>query len=140
MTTTTPPYPDRSRLKNTVSMLAVVTLLTVALAGRAQATIFTFDNMLTGLQEVPPNASTAIGQISGTYNDVTNMFDFTVVFTGLFTPATAAHLHSPAPIGVNAPIQIGFVGFPAGVTSGLYSNTYTFTAAQETDCSLVSCT
>jgi len=34
-------------------------------------------------------------------------------------------------MGVNAPIQIGFVGFPA-VTSGLYSNTYTFTAAQET--------
>ena len=140
MTTTTPPYPDRSRLKNTVSMLAVVTLLTVALAGRAQATLFTFDNMLTGLQEVPPNASTAIGQISGTYDDVTNMFDFTVLFTGLFSPTTAAHLHSPAPIGVNAPIQIGFVGFPAGVASGFYSTPTPSPLRRKLTCSLVSCT
>lgn len=132
MATTMPTYSYRSRLKKTLSILTLVTLLIVALAGRSQAATFTFDNFLTGLQEVPPNASPAIGQITGTYNDVTNTFDFSLVFFGLLSPATAAHLHAPAPPGMNAPVAIGFVGFPAGVTSGSYANSYIFTASQET--------
>jgi hypothetical protein len=133
MTTTTPTDPDRSRLKNTVSMLAVVILLTVALAGRAQAVMYDFDEILSGLQEVPPNGSFGTGQIVGTYDDVTNEFDFSLTFSGLEFPTTAAHLHSPAPPGTNAPVQIAFAGFPTGVLSGFYANTYIFTAQQETD-------
>jgi hypothetical protein len=34
---------------------------------------------------------------------------------------------------VNAPVQIPFDGFPLGVLSGSFSNTYIFTAEQESD-------
>lgn len=113
-------------------LLAILTA-SLVLTFSAQATTFTFDDTLSGLQEFPTNASPGTGQITGTYDDVTNMFDFSLVFSDLTTGTTAAHLHSPAPPGMNAGIQIGFAGFPTGVTSGNYNNTYTFTAQQETD-------
>jgi hypothetical protein len=53
------------------------------------------------------------------------------VFNGLSAGTTAAHFHGPAVRGVNAGIQIGFAGFPLGVLSGEYSNTYILTAIQE---------
>jgi len=133
MTTTTPTYPNRSRLSNTVSKFAVAILLIVVLAGSAQALTYTFDDSLSGRQEVSPNLSTGLGQILGTYDDVSNTFDFELYFTGLSSPTVAAHLHSPASPGVNAAVQIGFTGFPLGVTTGFFENTYIFTAAQETD-------
>jgi len=103
------------------------------LPGKSFATVYTIDIPLSGSQEVPPNPSTALGALTGTYDDATNTLSFNLSFTGLSAPTTAAHIHGPAPAGVNAGIQIGFSGFPAGVTSGFYSNSYVLTAAQETD-------
>ena len=96
------------------------------------ATVFTIDISLSGGQEVPANPTTGLGNLTGTYDDVTNVLSFTVVFTGLVSPTTAAHFHAPAAPGANAGVVIGFVGFPVGVTSGSYSNSYTLTATQET--------
>jgi cytochrome oxidase assembly protein ShyY1 len=93
--------------------------------------LYTIDITLSGAQEVPPNPSTGLGNFVGTYNDVTNELSFQLMFAGLSSPTTAAHLHAPAPPGVNAPVVIGFAGFPTGVTSGSYSNTYILTEAQE---------
>ena len=88
---TAPTYSHRNNLKNYVSRLAFVTLLillTVTFAGRAQAATYTFNNVLNGAQEVPPNPSTALGQITGTYDDVTRVFSFSLTFTGLQSPTT----------------------------------------------------
>jgi len=98
----------------------------------SSAEIFTLAAPIDGGQEVPPNLSTGLGNISGTYNDVTRELMFRVVFTGLLSPTTAAHLHAPAPPGVNAPVVIGFVGFPLGVFSGAFSDTVVLTVAQNT--------
>ena len=97
-----------------------------------KATTYPIHNTFSGAQEVPPNASPGRGTIVGTYNDVTNTISYTIIFSGLVSPTTAAHFHAPAPPGVNAPVIIGYAGFPVGVPSGMYSNTHVITDGQET--------
>ncbi len=116
-------------------LLSCVLIVTVFLfiQKKSSAIIYTIDAPLGGTQEVPPNPSTGLGSITGTYDDATGLLLFDLVFTGLFSPTTAAHFHAPAPRGVNAGIVIGFVGFPVGVTSGFYTNRpagYILTPAQ----------
>lgn len=97
----------------------------------ANAKIYPFHNQYSGSQEAPPNASRASGTIVGTYNDVTNTISYTIIFSGLSAPTTAAHFHGPAAPGVSVGIQIGHNGFPAGVMSGTYSATHVLTDVQE---------
>lgn len=99
----------------------------------SSATVYTLSAALDGQQEVPVNPSGAVGQILGTFDDATFTLSFTVNFIGLSGTTTAAHFHGPAPIGVNAPVAIGFVGFPVGVTSGTYSNSYVLTPIQASE-------
>lgn len=62
---------------------------------------------LDGLQEVPANASPGSG--SGIFAlDGANMLQYNVVFSGLVAPETAAHIHGPAPAGVNAAVIFTF--------------------------------
>jgi len=100
----------------------------------APSGLYTINVTLSGAQEVPPAASPGTGTLTGTYDEVTNIIDFSLVFSGLLSPTNNAHFHAPAPRGVNAPVIIGFVpGFPLGVTSGNYDTTFTLTPGQETD-------
>jgi hypothetical protein len=101
------------------------------LSFNANSKIYPFHNQYSGSQEVPANASSAAGTIVGTYNDVTNTISYTIIFSGLSTPVTAAHFHSPAPIGINAGVVYAHTGFPTGVMSGTYSGTHVLTDAQE---------
>lgn len=106
-------------------------LFFAGLAFSAQATIYPFYNAYSGAQEVPPNASPAKGTIVGTYNDVTNTINFSIIFSGLVANTNNAHFHGPAAPGVGAGVTIGHAGFPLGVTSGSYSSTAVLTDAQE---------
>ena len=70
---------------------------------------------LSGGGEVPANASTAKGQMTGVFDTDTNTLEWTVTYTGLSTPAIGAHFHGPvAYLGLtpeeNAPIQVGTPG------------------------------
>jgi hypothetical protein len=111
--------------------LLFVIVLAFSFPVYTQATIYTIDLALSGQKEVPPNPSTATGILIGPYDDVTNVLNFNLMFNGLTAPATAAHIHGPAAPGVNAPVLIPFAGFPTGVTSGIYSHSFTLTAQQE---------
>jgi hypothetical protein len=116
-------------------LLSCVLIVTVILfiQKRSFAIVYTINVTLSGAQEVPPAASPGTGTLTGTYDDVTNIIDFSIVFSGLVSPTNNAHFHAPAPRGVNAPVIIGFVpGFPLNVTSGNYDSTFTLTAGQET--------
>lgn len=99
----------------------------------AQGAIWGILTPMSGAEEVGPVATPGTGLITGTYDDTTNMLDFSVDWSGLLGGTTAAHFHGPAPVGVNAGVTIGWTGFPVGVTSGNYSNTFALTAAQEGD-------
>jgi len=79
-----------------------------------------------GLQEVPPNNSSATGLITGTYDDVSNFMDITWSFQGLVAQQTNAHIHKGArgvAGGVVFPLQLGSPG----------AFQVTLTSAQETD-------
>ena len=97
----------------------------------SSALIYPFNHTLSGIFENPPNASTATGNITGTYDDVTKVISFNLTFSGLLGTSTAAHFHAPAGLTTNSPVRIGFVGFPTGVASGTYANSFVLTAQQE---------
>lgn len=98
----------------------------------SSAAIYDISNTYSGAQEFPPVTTNGTGTITGTYNSVTKSLSFTATFSGLTGTTTQAHFHGPANLGANAGIQIANAGFPTGVTSGNYSNTYTLTVTQET--------
>jgi hypothetical protein len=95
----------------------------VFLAGEAHAV--TFVTSLTGPAESPPNASPGIGTAVVTINDVTNIMDVNVSFSGLLGTTTASHIHcctavpgtGTAIVATEVPF---FDSFPIGVTSGSY--------------------
>lgn len=90
----------------------------------ASATVFIVTGTLSGLNSVPANASTASGSYTVTLDDVANSVAVALTFTGLTTPASAAHIHCCVATTTNGPVVIPFTGFPA-TTSGSYSNTFT---------------
>jgi hypothetical protein len=102
----------------------------------AKADVFTFAAILTGGQEVPPNASTATGSGTfvlddqGTVATVDDTLAVSLTFSGLTAPAAAAHIHAPAPPGTNAPVRLDFgpFGFPFGVTAGSFDHVFLLSA------------
>lgn len=91
------------RSRNGWLALVMVVLLLTPAAARAQT--HTWTSILDGLQEVPPNASPATGFASGTYDTGTNLLTWTITYSGLLSPAVAAHFHVGAP-GVGGPVVI----------------------------------
>lgn len=115
------------------TILFTITLLAAMLflfSINSKAALYPFSNTYSGMQEVPVNASPGTGSISGVYNDVNNTIFFTVSFSGLLTNTSAAHFHI-APPGMNAGAAYGYTGFPEGVSSGTYMNSFVITEEQE---------
>ncbi|MBV6324765.1 CHRD domain-containing protein [Duganella violaceipulchra] len=85
--------------------------------------------MLTGPKEAPPNSSTGMGAAFVKFDAASHVLEVDVAFGGLLGTTTAAHIHcctdtpntGTAGIATETPT---FGGFPLGVTSGAYSNTY----------------
>ena len=108
--------------------LVAAALLTIASVLPAAAAPIFLHATLTGSQENPPNSSTATGTADFVLNDAQTQLSFTATIfgidvTGLQSPETAldnltaAHIHGPAPVGVNAGVVWGFVGAPFNDTS-----------------------
>ena len=116
------------------SILSFILVLTVTLLIQQNsfALVFPFNLTYSGTQEVPPNASPGTGTIVGTFDNVTKVLSYTINFSGLIGNTAAGHFHGPAPIGVNAPVLIGYAGFPTGVQAGTYANSHVLTPLQET--------
>ena len=68
--------------------------------------------------EVPPNTSTGTGALTGTYDTDTKVLTYSVTYSGLTGPASAAHFHGPAPAGKNSPVEIPIKGDLASPISG----------------------
>lgn len=97
----------------------------------ASAAITVFRAQLTGSQEVPPVATPGTGTGIVTVDDVLNTMRVQITFSGLLSPTTASHIHCCALPGANAGVvtQVPtFVGFPLGVQSGNYDQTFDLTA------------
>jgi hypothetical protein len=113
--------------------LLPVILIFFCLPNSLKAAVIPFTATYSGSNEVPANASTATGTITGNYDSTTNTISFTITFSGLGSNVTAAHFHGPAFPGTNAPVTYGHTGFPTGVTSGTFTGTQVITDAEEKD-------
>jgi len=111
-------------LRSGSALLIVAFVLLISASARAEM----FTAYLTPAQEVPPTASTARGFARVLVNETTGQITFTVVFEGLSSTQTLAHIHAPAAIGASAsPI----IDFPVvGGTSGTITGTAAITPTQ----------
>jgi hypothetical protein len=86
--------------------------------------------LLDGTQEVPPNSSLGQGTATITFDQGSLQLCIGLTFANLTSGTTAAHIHGPAPRGVNAPILFP-LPIDLGVTSGnMPPVCFTLTAAQ----------
>jgi hypothetical protein len=122
-------------MKQSICLLTLVLLFAVA----GQATTLTFIGTgpaalgLSPLNENPPHPeSSANGTAVVTWDTVTNQMTVHVVFNGLTTPNTAAHIHCcvdpPGNAGVATTVPT-FTGFPSGAISGTYDHNFDMNAA-----------
>ncbi|HEY2027068.1 MAG TPA: CHRD domain-containing protein [Gemmatimonadaceae bacterium] len=108
-----------------VSRLFRAAGLIAATAYAAPARAQTWTAVLNGPSESPPNTSAGTGTATMTLSG--NIFTVTVNFAGLSGTTTASHIHCcvapPGATGVATQVPT-FSGFPLGVTSGTYNNTF----------------
>jgi uncharacterized protein with beta-barrel porin domain len=99
-------------------------------AATSQAAPQAFVGFLVAGNESPPTNSSGTGTAIVILDPAANTMRVSVVFSGLTSGVTAAHIHCcQAAPGANANIGVAtttptFTGFPSGVTSGTYDNTF----------------
>lgn len=101
-----------------------------ALTSRARAASTTFKADMKASSEVPPNTTAGTGSATVTLDG--DKITWNVTFSGLSGPATAAHIHGPAPAGKNAGVLVWLSTKGKPATSPL-TGSATFTAAQASD-------
>ena len=113
------------------SLLIVSPIVAVALMLTANAIAVPIGYVanLSGATEVPPNGSPGTGSVTAIFDLAAHTFDLHVTFSGLTTPTIASHIHAPtlAPASGKAGVATqvpSFVGFPLGVTSGTFDQTF----------------
>ena len=106
--------------------VSLVLLVLFAFAAPALSAPVTYFAVLTGPNEFPPNASPATGNALVTIDLVAHTLEVSANFTGLLANTTAAHIHccTLPNAGVIVPGAPSFPGFPLGVTSGTFNNTF----------------
>jgi hypothetical protein len=111
-------------MKRSIFPLALAAAMLFA-APLASASLIHFHFDLSPANEVPPTASTGTGVVDLDLDTILDTLSGHIVFSGLTTNTTAAHIHcclaSPFLTGVNvgvATVVPAFPNFPLGVTSG----------------------
>jgi len=84
---------------------------------------------LSGAAEVPSNNSAGTGKAIITIDAVANTMRVQVTFSGLSAGVTASHIHAATAVAGTGTAGVAtttptFTGFPSGVTSGTYDNTF----------------
>jgi hypothetical protein len=87
------------------TMLAAAALYGLAGAA-AHADTLKFHATMDAASEVPPKKSDGKGMVDCTIDTSTKMLSYTMSYTGLTGPATMAHFHGPADVGVNAGVMV----------------------------------
>ncbi len=120
-------------MKNLAKLLMVgacaMSLATLGAASAAHAATVPLKADLTAGAQVPPVYSPATGTFAGSLNTTTHVLTYTVTYSGLTGPASAAHFHGPAAAGANAGVA---VAIKAPLASPIKGHA-TLTTAQEKD-------
>ncbi len=116
-------------MKRMISLLALTVAL-FAMPSVTKAVPIIFTATLSGLNESPANASPGTGFAVVTING--NFMTVNITFSGLLGNTTASHIHCCIPPGSNGQVATptpSFPGFPSGVQSGTYLQTFDLTLA-----------
>lgn len=74
----------------------------------AQGAVMAYKGTLNGASEVPPTNTKGSGAAAVNADPATKQVSWSVSYTGLSGPATAAHIHCGAPAGANAGVAVDF--------------------------------
>jgi hypothetical protein len=100
-------------------LLAALTIGTALVsASPALAEMVKMTAMLSGKMEVPPTDSNGKGSVEATFDTDTKKLDWTIEYSDLTGPVTAAHFHGPAESGKNAPPVVPLEGDLASPLKG----------------------
>jgi hypothetical protein len=110
--------------------LNVAVLLWAFATGAALADTVNLTANLQPSSEVPPTSTKGSGTLDATFDSSTKMLNWKVTYQGLTGPATAAHFHGPAGVGVNAP---PVVPIPKDKLESPITGEATLTEAQASD-------
>ena len=104
-----------------------------AIASVSSAGVWIFNDPVNEALVNPPTGVAATGTAFGSYDDVTNMLDITVLASGFVSPRTLAHVHGPATPEQNNGVQLNLGVAGSG---GDYNNPFrlhTLTGLQENE-------
>ena len=103
-----------------LSIAVLVSLLGLSACDRNQTPSNARDltAQLAGTSEVPPTTSTGSGTLKATLNEETKVLNWTVTYSDLSGPLTAAHFHGPATAGENAGVAVPITGDLASPMTG----------------------
>jgi hypothetical protein len=114
--------------------LLPVLLIAAAMSLPASAHTVVYSASLSGPAEAPPNASPGTGTALVTIDLDLATMRLQTSFSGLLGNVTAAHIHCCTAIAETGTVGVAttlptFPGFPSGVTSGSYDQTFDLTNA-----------
>ncbi|AWL95005.1 MULTISPECIES: CHRD domain-containing protein [Bradyrhizobium] len=98
------------------TVIAALALGAVAFAAPASAE--KLKATLDGKSEVPATTSSATGTADLDYDAASKKLSWTVTYSGLSGPATAAHFHGPAEAGKNAGVALAIPNATASPVKG----------------------
>jgi len=98
------------------TVIAALALGAVTFAGPASAE--KLKATLDGKSEVPATTSSATGTAALDYDAASKKLSWTVTYSGLSGPATAAHFHGPAEAGKNAGVAVAIPNAAASPVKG----------------------
>ena len=118
-----------------VVILSVLLAVIAVSAKTSKADPLLFVASLSGAAEAPPNISPGTGFAMVTIDSVAHTMRVQVTFSGLVTTGTgttASHIHSATAVPFTGTAGVAttlptFPGFPLGVTSGTYDQTFDMT-------------
>jgi hypothetical protein len=85
---------------------AFAAVFTLAGFTAAYADEVKYSAKLDGASETPPNDSKGSGMVDAHFDTATKVLTWTVTYSDLTGPATAAHFHGPAPVGKPAGVMV----------------------------------
>lgn len=99
-------------------LVATLALGALACAAPACAKVLHYTATLTGAAETPPTGSAGAGSAKVDLDTKAKTVSWTVTYSGLSGPATAAHFHGPAPVGQAAGVEVPITGDLASPITG----------------------
>jgi hypothetical protein len=91
-------------------LFAAIAVGTLIAAGAATAETLHYTAALKGASETPPNTTAGTGKAEVDLDTATKTATWTVDYSGLSGPATAAHFHGPAAAGKAAGVEVPITG------------------------------